>query len=404
MSEIATPNKDLLKKLILQRGGNNRLWTALAALCIGTALLLIAVLIWWNFRELLHGRGSNDSLGSTFLTISKRVTNENMGTKGATSFSNEDIAALGKVAEVEDVGTVKSVKPEVYMKMEISPGLGFSTIMILEAVPDRFMDKLPADWKWAPGEVEVPIILSSSFLSLYNYVFAPSQGLPQLSEESIQALPFKMEVNNGIEKTLYIARVAGFSDRITSVLAPASFADAVNATMPGGSTDAPSRLVVKLKDPSSTVFGNYLKDKDYITNAEQLRWNRLRAIVQVIASATGILALLLMGVSVLVFILFIELTVARAQDAVRLLLQLGYSPKGIGSFMYRHFMPMILGAIGIALLLACAAQIGAAVMGKGEQLQLGYLPGWPTWVVAALSLGVLTFQMRRGVTKALGRV
>ena len=394
---------ELLNKLLFRRQHNSRLWTAIAALCIGMTLLLVAVLIWWNFNRLLNGRQEGDSLGSTFLTVSKQVNSQNMGQSGLTLFSEKDIQDLKSVSEVQDVGHLLAVKDKVNMKMQMGQGLGFSTIMFLEAVPDNFMDKVPSDWKWNPGNVQVPIILSSEFLSLYNYVFAPSQGLPQLSEETIKALPFQIEVGKDGQEETYVAHVAGFSDRITSVLVPEDFAKYVNKESGIVGNPPPSRLVVKVKDPSSTVFNQFLTDHRYVTNSEQLRWSKMRAVVQVVAGATGVLALLLMGISVLVFILFIELTIARAQHSVQLLLEIGYSPSRLSAYLYKRFLPLMLFAFITAIVLASVAQVIAAIYGKQSLLSLSYIPGWPMWVVAVICVLLLLFQLKRAVGKALQR-
>jgi len=394
----------LVNKLLFTGQHNSRLWTALSALCIGTTLLLLSVLIWWNFNQLLNGKHDGDSLGSTFLTLSKRVSNENMGQAGATLFSAADIAGLKQVKEVQDVGHLLAVKDKVNMRIQMGANLNFSTIMFLESVPDNFMDRLPPDWNWRPGNVQVPIILSSEFLSLYNYVFAPSQGLPQLSEASIKALPFKLELGNDGEEEVYIAHVAGFSDRITSVLVPEAFAQYANQRSGIAAAPPPSRLVVKVSDPSSKTFVQYLSDHDYVTNSEQLRWSRLRAVVQVVAGATGILALLLMGVSVLVFTLFIELTIARARQSVQLLLEIGYSPARLSASLYRRFLPLLSAAFILAVVLAVIAQFVAATYGKQSMLVLSYVPGWPMWLVAVICLIILMLQMKRAVGKALEKI
>ena len=57
-------------------------------------------MIWWNFQELLYGKTDNDSLGSSFLTISKKVTADNMSKPELTVFSPQEIADFckGKIA------------------------------------------------------------------------------------------------------------------------------------------------------------------------------------------------------------------------------------------------------------------------------------------------------------------
>ena len=401
---MAIQSAPLLHKLLFRKQSASRLWTALGALCIGMTLLLVAVLIWWNFDRLLHGRQKGDSLGSTFLTVSKRMRNENMGNPAKTVFSREETAAFKKVPGVESIGDLLAVKEKVNMSMQLGSGVSFSTLMFLEAVPDPFMDKLPPDWSWQPGKIQVPVILSSEFLSLYNYAFAPRQGLPQLSEESIKILPFKIAVGADGHEDEYVAHIAGFSDRITSVLVPESFAKYVNSRSSDISQPLPSRLVVKVKDPSATAFNDFLKEHDYVTNSEQLRWSKMRAIVQTVAGSTGVLALLLMGVSILVFVLFIELTVTRAQQSIQLLLDLGYKPNVLSRYLFSKLLPLLLGAISVAVLLACIVQAMGAVYGKKLQLSLDYIPGWPFWTVIIICLLLLLLQVRRSVGKAIRKI
>ena len=391
----------LLRKLILNRNGKGRLWAALAAVCIGTTLLLVSVAIWWNFKELIDGKRDNDSLGSTFLTISKQVTNENMGQPTATSFSAAEIEALRHAPEVQDAGILTGNRFPVYAVF--SNSVGFSTELFLEAVPERFMDNKPASWQWQPGSNRVPIIISTEFLNLYNYGFALSQGLPQLSESSIQSIAFELRVGRGMYTESYMAQIAGFSDRISSVLVPESFITYCNDTYAPGVQAAPSRIIVKAKDPSADAFISYLKDHNYTTNAEQLRWNKLRSIVTIVTGATGLLAALLMGIGILVFILFIELTIARAQPSIQLLTELGYSPKYLSRFIAARFLPLMGGAVVVALLLAAGLQFAAAIWGTNLQLNLAPLPGWPVWaawVVTLLLFYVIIKRATRNVLKS----
>lgn len=397
-----TPLKQskLLRKLLLRHKSNNRLWASLIALCTGSTLLLLSVLIWWDFQQILNGSSDNDSLGSTFLTIGKNVTNEMMGKPQASLFKPREIDAVNSAPQVQDLGILISNRFPVYATLHAG-GVGFSTEMFLESVPDRFIDKKPMGWNWEPGNMTVPIILSSDFLNLYNYGFALSQNLPQLSQSSIQALAFDLRIGKGGYTESYTARIVGFSDRINSVLVPLSFVEYGNKTFASGIVFAPSRLIVKVKDPSDKAFIQFLDSRGYTTNAELLRWNKLRSVIDGVTSATGLLALLLMGIGTLVFILFIELTIAKASQSLSLLLQLGYSPRYLSLFMLRRFVPLIFAALGISALLAYLAQNIVAEKGKAMNLNLPAEPGWPVWAVLGISGGVLFLFVSRAILRAM---
>jgi len=388
----------LLRKLMFHKSGKTRLWTAWIALCTGLILLFSAVLIWWNFRELLAGRGTNDSLGSTFITINKKITNENMVQPSGNFFTEPEIEDLRKAPEVQDVGMLESNHFPVSASM--GKTLNFYTQLFLESVPERFIDRKPKDWHWQEGDFQVPIIVSTEFLNLYNYGFAPSQGLPQLSEQIIQTLGFELTIGGG-QQEKYSGHIVGFSDRITSVLVPESFLKYANAKYGENNTVRASRLILKTKDPSDKAFEQYLADHSYTTNTEQLRWNKLRAIVETITGATGVLAVLLIGISSLVFILFIELSLAKASEAVKLLLQLGYRPSYLSSFISRRFLPFIISAVLIGLVIAVLLQYGCHIWVQKMDLQLSVLPGWPIWAAALLALLVLIAQMKKTIRQAI---
>ena len=378
----------------------SRLWAALLALCIGTTLLLLSVMIWWNFRELLYGKNQNDTLGSTFLIIGKRVTEQNMGVANATVFQQTDIDSLKQAPQVQDVGVISSNHFPVYAIM--GGKLPLATDLPLECVPDKFIDNMPDDWKWEPGSRTLPIIISSQFLDIYNYVFAPSQGLPQLSESSVKSIALNLKVGEGDKSEVFSAHVVGFSDRIGSVLAPQSFIDYGNKMYgkPGAPT-APSQLILKAKDPSDIKFVNYLKGHDYATNSQNLRWSKMRAIVEVVTSATGVLALLLMGIGTLVFILFIELTIAHAQHSLTLLLQIGYSPHYLSRFMIKRFLPMVFGTVIVSMVITIIAQAVTADVVKSQGLELPLMPGWPVFAALIMSTGILAVLVTRSISGAI---
>jgi hypothetical protein len=334
------------------------------------------------------------------MIVGKKVTEQNMGVPNATVFTTQEIDALHKAPQVQDVGIITSNHFPVYAMM--GGNLAFATEMPLESVPDNFLDKMPLDWHWEPGSRQLPIIISSQFLDIYNYVFAPSQGLPQLSEGSVKSLALNMKVGRGDSAETFLAHVVGFSDRITSVLAPQAFIDYGNKKYGSANApEAPSQLILKTNDPSDTKFADYLKQHDYSTNSQNLRWSKVRAIVEVVASATGILAILLMGIGTLVFVLFIELTIARAQSSLTLLQQVGYSPHFLSSFMIRRFLPMVLITALVAMLLGIIAQAITSNVAAGQGLVLPAAPGWPVWAALVVSTSILVLLVTRSISSAI---
>lgn len=393
-------HKVLLRKLLLQHRGNNRLWPALLAICLGTILLLFAVMLWTGFRDLLNGSYDNDALGSSYLIVSKRVVQEEaLKEQKIERFNISEIRALSGLPQVADIAMLSSNRFPVSISLKGSGEMDFTAELFLEAVPDRFIDDKPIDWYWQHGSPEVPVILSTELLNLYNFGFAISQGLPQLSRNSLNSMVFNMRIGSGTYSELFSARVVGFSDRINSILVPESFIEFGNKMYAPPVSPGPTRVIIKVKDPSDKSFIQYLADRDYMTNTEALRSGKLRTAVQVVSMATGLLAVLLLIMGVLIFLLFIELAITRARESLQLLITIGYSPRFLSTFMFMRFFPLLLFVMVVAGILAMMAQVKAAKYILNMHLYISKYPAWEVWTV----LGSVTLLILLLVSRAIVR-
>jgi len=268
------PRRVILRKLLLRRRGNKRLWPALLSLCLGTAILLYAIILYTGFRDALSGKYDKSSIEGTYLTISKQIDAEQEITKQKPAlFSNTEIRALGSLPVVQDIGMFTSARFPVEVAFK-GDSMQFSTRLFIESVPDRFIDNKPLDWYWQYTAKEVPVIVSTEFLNLYNYGYASNQGVPQLTMGTIQSLHFTLNIGTGNNAAEYTARVAGFSDRISSILVPEAFIQYGNKHFaPAQQEPQPSRLILKVKDPSDDLLVEYLHEARYETNNELLRAN-----------------------------------------------------------------------------------------------------------------------------------
>ena len=139
-------------------------------------------------------------------------------TLGARStFTDEEIEDLRSQDFIEAVGVFVSNQFKVNASSQM---LGFYTELFFESVPDEFIDVSNSRWQWSKGDPEIPVILSRDYLALYNFGFAPSQGLPQFTPNTISKVSMDVNISgNGLRKT-FQGRIIGFSDRINSILVP----------------------------------------------------------------------------------------------------------------------------------------------------------------------------------------
>ena len=140
-----------------------------------------------------------------------------------------------------------------------------STMLFFESVPDRFVDGVASGWRFDERTGEVPIIISKDYLALYNFGFAGSAGLPQMSENILSGIPLRLTLtsDDGRRMRDFRGRVVGLSDRLNTILVPESFMEWSNRELGSGESHGPSRLIV---DVSSLDFS---ETTDYLSPAPQ---------------------------------------------------------------------------------------------------------------------------------------
>jgi hypothetical protein len=251
--------KKIILKLLRPGSGRAKMYGSWLALCLGILLLFLAVLAWINFSETLSGKEKKDSM-SEYLVVGKEITDQRAGrNKTENLFSLDEQSEVRTAPGVQDAGALTANKYPV--SANIGGSLGFYTELFLESVEDHFLDVKPEDWHWQPGQNYLPVILSNDFLNMYNYGFALSQGYPQLSQKSIKNLPFEINIAGGRQR--YRAQIVGFTDRISSMLVPQRFMEQMNNDFAQSNSSLPSRLILKVKDPSDKAFIDFLKEKSY---------------------------------------------------------------------------------------------------------------------------------------------
>ena len=368
---------------LLGRQGRVRTVAATLVLFIGTSLLSLSVLVWWNFSLLVAGERRQEH--SSFLVVGKVITERNMG--GDNSFTTPEIEELRAAPGVTEAEAVTPALFPVYATL--GGTVAMSTDLPLAGVPDRFLDTIPPGWAWQPGQRDLPIIVSSQFFDIYNYVFAPGQGLPQLSHKSATMISLKLRAGGQADR-IYNAHVVGFTERYGSVLAPQSFIEYGNRTFAAPAAIRPTQVALKVTDAADEQLNLFLQQKGYTTNTQNLRWSQLQRVVNAVSAVSGIVALLLVGISGLVFSLFIQLTLARAHNSLSLLRQLGYNAGFLRKVVYRRILPWALAALAGAIAVASIIQFALAGAALQVGLSLPRIAGWPVWLAVLLAGALLT--------------
>lgn len=323
-------------------------WFSYIGLGIGVLLLLCSVQMFINIQYLLK-EGSIRKDGFDFVSITKTITNETMGQPMQNLFNEKDIDEIRSKPFVAGVSPL--IPNEFRVKLSAGSMLPFSTDMFLEALDNEFIDTIPADFIWQPGQREVPIILSSDFFEIYN-VFAPGQGLPQVSKETAMGIPVQLTCygNNFVEDN-YVTRIVAFSDRINSVLVPKSFLLWANEHYGNKTTTNASRLFLKVKDINNPDLIRFLDEHQYVVSRDKTLLGRNKMVLQGVFAGLAIFGLLVVVLALLLFSFYLQLVIARSKDSLHLLLALGYSPIWLGKNISKKFIPFYLLIVAVAIVL-----------------------------------------------------
>ena len=325
-----------------------------AGLGIGVLLLLCSVQMYININQLLKDKNPRKN-GFDYISVTKTITNENMG--GDNRFTDADIKEIQSQPFIKDAAPL--ISNQFRAKASAGDIIPFSTDLFLESVKNDFIDTVPPSFTWQPGQPDVPVVFSADFLEMYN-IFAPAQGLPQLSESSIGTVNIILECYgpDGIHK--FKAHIVALSDRINSVLVPESFLKWANTQFGNTPTAPAARLYIKTVDANDPNLLSYLQQKNYHVNKDKTKFGRVKQVLQAVVTGLGGFAVLVILLAMMLFSFYLQLMIARSKDNLQLLLTLGYSPAWLSKTVAKKWVPaytiIIIAALLCTALLQCSFQ------------------------------------------------
>ena len=332
---------------LLQTGTNAASrWFSYIGLGIGVLLLLASVQMFVNIQQLIRETSIRKD-GYDFISITKKVTNETMGKPEKNLFYQPEIDELKKQDFITNVAPLESNQ----FRVQLSAGeiLAFKTDLFLESIEDEFLDTLPPNFRWQEGQTKLPVIISSDYLETYN-IFAPSQGLPQVSAETATNIPVVISISGRGQTTEFYGSVVAFTDRINSVIVPKSFLDWANKNYGETTTTGFGRLYVKTTDANNPDFLSFLDKKGYNLNKDKTKFGRTKQVMQGIFTGLGVFGLLVVIMALMLFSFYLQLVIARSKESLQLLLLIGYSPLWLSKNVSKKFIPVYVLIVLAALI------------------------------------------------------
>ncbi|WP_418572909.1 ABC transporter permease [Phocaeicola sp.] len=297
----------------------------LANLC-GMVIVLLSVQF---YKDVLPVFTQGDSfMKKDYVIVSKKVsTLGSLVSKGAT-FSKTDIAEMQEQPFAKKTGAFTPAQFGVSAGMGMA-GMQLSTAMFFESVPDEFVDVRLEGWTYREGQDEIPIIIPRNYLNLYNFGFAQSRNLPQLSEGVMGMMTLDIRLSGQGRTEQMKGRIVGFSNRLNTILVPQAFMDWANVTFGKGEENAPSRLIVEVDNPADDRIAKYFKDKGYDTEGDKLDAGKTTWFLKMIVGIVLSVGLIISVLSFYLLMLSIYLLLQKNTKKMENLLLIGFSPAAV---------------------------------------------------------------------------
>ena len=380
--------------------GQNKLsrWVGYFGLGIGMLLLLSSVQMYFNINQLLKTKSTKKD-GYDFISITKTITNDNMGKDNR--FHDSDIAELKSQSFIEDAAPLKA------NQFKVSAGAGetlpFNTEIFVEAIYKNFLDTIPPNFTWTENQELVPIVFSTDFLEMYN-VFAPSWDLPQMSESTASSITIYLKCHGRNGEKSFRAHIVAFSERINSVLVPESFLDKMNTELEGISNIPASRVFLKTKDANNPELLSFLEHKSYHVNKDKTKFGRLKKTLQAVVSGMAGFGVLVILLAFILFSFYLQLVIERSKANLQLMFTLGYSPKWLSKTVAKRWVPVYLIIVIASLIATSLLHFGFQQFALSIGEDLSPFINWTVIVVAAVLLLLSVFINYRMLSRLLNKL
>ncbi|GAB6012278.1 ABC transporter permease [Viscerimonas tarda] len=344
---------NLVWKLLRENVSKVQLGGFFVANLAGMTIILIAAQFYFDINPLFSGK--DDLFRNYFLTITKKVGFLNALSSNSTGFTPKEIEDLKQTGFVKDAGAFTPSQYGVYAGIR-QGGTAFGAEMFFESVPDKFIDVKTEDWRFSPLDNSVPIILPKNYLDLYNFGFAESRSMPKISEGMIGLIALDVTIfGRGGRKQLK-GRIAGFSNRINTILVPETFMTWANQSYGNNASKNPSRLMLEIGNIADPRLEQYFKDKGYEIEGENTAASRMALFLKMLVGLVVVIGAIICILSITILTLSVYLLLEKNMSKLQKLRLIGYSKSSVAKPYEWLIASINLGILVLSLLLVVVAK------------------------------------------------
>ena len=259
-----------------------------------------------------------------YVVVTKKVSTIGSLSGKISAFSSREVEDIKSQPFTVEVGEFQPAQFKVSAGVSFG-GMNMSTAMFLESVPDNFVDVKADDWKYVEGQKEIPIIIPKNYLNLYNFGFARSRNLPQLSEGMIGMVSLDLYISGNGMSEMKKGRIVGFSNRLNTILVPESFMNLANHKYGGNNELKPSRIIIEVDNPADERIARFFGDNGYETEDNKLDAGKITWFLKMAVGIVMAIGLVISALSFYILLLSIYLLLQKNTDKLENLILMGYS-------------------------------------------------------------------------------
>jgi len=353
---------------------------------VGLTIVILAVQFYEDVKPVFNDEES--FISKDYLVITRNVTGVGAMLGNSGEFSDADIADIEAQPWCRKVGRFANSEYSIYATIGLTGDRAMRTQFFFESIPGDFIDVNDAEWGFNPARPEIPVIVSRDYISLYNFGFAATQGLPQLSESMMGKIPLSFTLTGKGLNEVLPGRIVGFSNRLNTVIVPEEFMQWANERYGTGMKQQPLRLIVEVNSPGDIKIENYMKDHHYDVAGDKMSSSKANYFLTLIIGIVVVVGIIISLLSFFVLMLSIYLLLQKNTRKLQDLLLLGYSPAEVS----KPYINMVIVINASVLLLSLVIMLlgRSYYMGMLSVFGTGGAGIWVSLIVGVVIMGLIT--------------
>ncbi|QTV06111.1 FtsX-like permease family protein [Faecalibacter bovis] len=321
---MSLTSNQLLQKIVRKEISFTRMITFFIFTIIGFYILILANVLYFDFAK--NFTKDSSIWKSNYIVLNKKISALGTLTGNKPTFDLDEIENIKSQKFIEEIGTFQSSLFPVKLQVGGVGGIrGFSTDLFFESVPEQFIDVDNQQWKWKEGDEIIPIIIPKSYLNLYNFGFASSQGLPQVSESLFTKIPFQLVIGKGNNQKVFQARIVDFTTKINTILVPENYLQWANKNFAPNEISEPSRIIVQTSNNGDENYSTFFEEQNYDINKDELKNNELTSYLKLAFSLVLLIGGIIVFAAIWLMIINFQLLIEKNRNKIKDLSLIGFS-------------------------------------------------------------------------------